>query len=390
MKIRFVSLLASGLLILLSGAASSSANLPAVALASPRGPVSVTPSIARIYGDDRYETSAKVADQYWTSTSTSHVVIATGENYPDALSAAPLAKAWDAPILLTERGALPEPVIREIQKLKPTHAFIIGSTSAVATFVEVQLKNRLGVRVVGRVSGADRYQTASAVADSVAKKVGKTSTAVVVSGTDYPDALAVGAFAAGQHYPILLTAPAYMPAATSRRLTSLHVSDLVVVGGTNVVADKVFQVSGVSRIPRLRLAGTDRYGTSVAVARRALRDGFAGRRIYVATGTSYPDGLTAGPLAAEYSGLVCLTAPRSLPSTTEAFLSERARAGGLEQIGVLGGPSAVSPSVFDLIKAITGAQQASASRDWLDCASGLLRRSRGQVVRRSEKSSLPQ
>jgi putative cell wall-binding protein len=49
---------------------------------------------------DRYETSAQIAAKGWGKSD--YAVIANDENFPGALSAAPLAKKHNAPILLTQ------------------------------------------------------------------------------------------------------------------------------------------------------------------------------------------------------------------------------------------------------------------------------------------------
>ncbi len=46
------------------------------------------PNIKRIYGLDRYKTAVEISKDGWTTSE--YAVIATGENYPDALCAAPL------------------------------------------------------------------------------------------------------------------------------------------------------------------------------------------------------------------------------------------------------------------------------------------------------------
>src|SRR5690606_27421362 len=71
---------------------------------------SVYEKFDRIHGDDRYETSIEVSKAGWGKGSTSHVIIAIGTNYPDALAGAPLAKKLNAPILLTKKDSVPSNV----------------------------------------------------------------------------------------------------------------------------------------------------------------------------------------------------------------------------------------------------------------------------------------
>ncbi|MDP4179169.1 MAG: cell wall-binding repeat-containing protein, partial [Bacillota bacterium] len=86
----------------------------------------------RIYGTDRFETAAKIADKGWTTTS-DYAVIATGEDYPDALCASPLAKKYNAPIILTETNKLSDSAQKELKRLSVKTVFIVGGTGVVST-----------------------------------------------------------------------------------------------------------------------------------------------------------------------------------------------------------------------------------------------------------------
>lgn len=57
----------------------------------------------RIYGIDRYETSLNIAKKIYEIKPFNEVFIASGENYPDALSAAPIAAIKEIPIILTRK-----------------------------------------------------------------------------------------------------------------------------------------------------------------------------------------------------------------------------------------------------------------------------------------------
>ncbi|MBU3191508.1 cell wall-binding repeat-containing protein [Clostridium bowmanii] len=58
----------------------------------------------RIYGVNRYETSIKVAQQLDKST---EIAVATGEDFPDAISISSIAAQKGMPILLTGKNNLP-------------------------------------------------------------------------------------------------------------------------------------------------------------------------------------------------------------------------------------------------------------------------------------------
>ncbi|RXZ51184.1 hypothetical protein ESP57_05260 [Agromyces fucosus] len=96
--------------------------------------------------------------------------------------------------------------------------------------------------------------------------------------------------------------------------------------------ERVFEVD--------RLAGADRYATSVAASRAALPEGNA-PVVYIANGTNYPDALAAGPAASAAGGVVLLVPPDSIPPVVADELER------LEpmQIVIAGGSSAVSNRV---------------------------------------------
>jgi putative cell wall-binding protein len=54
---------------------------------------------SRISGENRYETSVKIAEAFFTKPT--HIVLAYGQNFPDGLSGGILASCLKAPLILT-------------------------------------------------------------------------------------------------------------------------------------------------------------------------------------------------------------------------------------------------------------------------------------------------
>ena len=86
-----------------------------------------SPLIIRLSGENRYETNISIIKKGWSEAT--NVVLANGENYPDALCAAPLAKAKNAPILLTKTDQLNVLAISELSRLKTKNVYIIGGNA---------------------------------------------------------------------------------------------------------------------------------------------------------------------------------------------------------------------------------------------------------------------
>ncbi len=157
-------------------------------------------NIERIAGADRYETSALVADRVVElSGQPGWAVIATGENYPDALAASPWAGALGAPILLTRASSVPAQTQAALDDVDPTAVLVLGSERAITQDVLDQLPPSW------RVGGADRYETARLMAEFASDYDFDFDNVYVTKGTDWPDALGAGALAAKTRGLIMLT-----------------------------------------------------------------------------------------------------------------------------------------------------------------------------------------
>ncbi|WP_192796547.1 cell wall-binding repeat-containing protein [Serinicoccus kebangsaanensis] len=188
-----------------------------------------------------------------------------------------------------------------------------------------------------RVSGENRYGTAAAVADHWSPGVSVT---YIVSGQDYPDALAASARAGVYDAPLLLTKKGSIPPETAQALTRLRPARLVVIGGTEAVSNTVLRrLEPYARTGRVeRVSGTNRYGTAAALA------GYypAGvDRVMLASGETFPDALAGAAVANGQEAPLLLTRPGELPqSTRDALTRLRPR-----QIVILGGDAAITETV---------------------------------------------
>ena len=155
-----------------------------------------TPDYSSLRGADRYETAVKVS-QAGYAPGVGAVVLATGEDFPDALSAAPLAAAYDGPVLLTHNATLDEVTTAEITRLTPSKIFLVGLEPAMVAQVKAafpELAATEGAVVV--LAGTDRYDTARLVAAEVKARLGSVTGVVVAPGDSYADALSAAPLAA--------------------------------------------------------------------------------------------------------------------------------------------------------------------------------------------------
>ena len=341
---------------------SPSASAPASPAPSPS---SSTPpptgrfALARLAGNGRYETAARIATTSFRTAPT--VVLANGQSddprtarsedhFPDALAAAYLAGHRTAPTLLTAETSLPAPTSAALRSLGTRSVIIVGGTSAVSTAVEDQLK--AAGFTTSRVSGVGRYDTARAVAKvPPASYVGTSpegdKTAILASGQAFPDALVAGPLGYKAKFPVLITAGAGLSPQTRTTLTDLRIKRVLIAGGTAAVSAATEQQVRALGITVQRLAGTSRSATAVAVATYAYdRLAFDRSHVNLATGQQFPDALAGGPHGGQESAPILLTATAADPgAATLSFLS--ARSSTLRAGHVFGGTAAVSQAAED-------------------------------------------
>ncbi|MDP2299945.1 MAG: cell wall-binding repeat-containing protein, partial [Actinomycetota bacterium] len=314
----------------------------------PRAGLSVAPLDAvRIAGDNRYETSALVSERYFVKSP--NVVIATGEDFPDALSASALAGALDCPLLLTLPGAVPADIMAEIGRLGALNAWLVGGTSVITDDVKDQLEDE-GL-TVQRVSGPDRYATAKQVAYWVMDIVNSSGgtwrkTAFFVRGDAFPDALSVAPHAYRMKIPILLVQPGSVPTHTEEAVTFSSITDGVIVGGTTAVsAATATEIGTLLGDAAARWDGDDRYETAATCARMGVARGWLDYdAIGVATGLNFPDALSGGGACGAYGSPLVLTAPTYVPTAAETFFTQRRYDfGGMT---VFGGTAAIAGGTF--------------------------------------------
>ncbi|HWQ89563.1 MAG TPA: N-acetylmuramoyl-L-alanine amidase [Desulfitobacteriaceae bacterium] len=157
----------------------------------------------RIGGADRYETSILLARKINSDS----LILANGDDFPDALSAAAYAGIQQIPIVLTSR-ILPSSVCRYYQDTQPQHLLVIGGESVVPS--QELTKNKLTVET--RLGGRDRYETNAKVI-SYMKDSCKSNDLFLASGITFPDAVAGTVLASRMNAPLLLTEKEDIPSA---------------------------------------------------------------------------------------------------------------------------------------------------------------------------------
>ncbi|NFA60912.1 cell wall-binding repeat-containing protein [Clostridium botulinum] len=135
------------------------------------------------------------------------IILASGENYADALRAVPLASKNQCPILLAESNSINSFTINEIKRLNPNKIIVIGGEEAISQKVCNDIKKTNQSIVFERIGGKDRYETNTKVLNRFIDELDLSKVYMAIgdpSNMDYADALSCAPLAAISKSPILL------------------------------------------------------------------------------------------------------------------------------------------------------------------------------------------
>lgn len=256
-----------------------------------------SPANNRYYGKDRYATCASIVANGWSGTS-DYAVLATGNDFPDSLSAVTLARAYKAPVLLTEKNKLTDVTSAQITRLKVKTIFIIGGTGVVSTAIETQLKSK-GINVT-RIGGQTRYETAVKIAEKI--PLNASGEIAITYGYNFADALSIAPIAANKGIPLLVVPEnlegGKLPASVQNYLNAnkSKIKKTYVLGGTDYISNEVSaKFPSPERVDNVS-ADKNCDKNAAIIKRFASYVNFS--TIYVATGKDFPDALAGAALAA--------------------------------------------------------------------------------------------
>ena len=299
----------------------------------------------RIYGSNRYATSLAIADRIKAAYEVSKfkaVVVATGENYPDALAGGYLAIQKKAPIILIrakdkDKKAAIAYIKANLEK-KGT-VYVLGGEPAVPAAWIKDLTAKSSGFTVKRLAGKNRYLTNIAILKEAG--VRKGAEILVATGTDFQDALCASAL----NKPLLIVKTS-LSTAQKNYLNTLKGSKFYILGPTSKVS------SGVEKA--LKPYGTvRRVGTSTNVFTRSVQIARefapAPNAVALAYSDKYPDGLCGGVLASTAKAPLLLVRDGKTDKAAEYFETYGATEGM-----TFGSASVISDkTIFSIIKNAT-------------------------------------
>ncbi|SDH77144.1 cell wall-binding repeat-containing protein [Agrococcus jejuensis] len=171
------------------------------------GDIDGVETVDRIGGADRFETSRLVAE-YAFGEGAGTAFLATGRNFPDALTAGAAAGSMDAPVILIDGqlSALDGATLATLQDLGVTQTLVAGSSASVSDGIYRDLVN--AVMNPYRAAGADRFLTGVYINEHV---FDSADTMFVASGLKFPDALSASALAGAMDAPLYVVRPECVP-----------------------------------------------------------------------------------------------------------------------------------------------------------------------------------
>jgi len=301
---------------------------------------------ARIYGNTLYDTAVEISKKGWDNAPVA--VLATGGNFPDALTGTVLAHKVNGPLLLTESDHLNPAVSAELQRLGTQEVYLLGGTVALNRAIEHSLQDQ-GI-LPRRLAGWDQYGTAAAIAGVATPS---STQAFLVNGERFPDALSISSYAAAHGIPVLLTRSDSLPPETATALAQMGVQQVTLIGGKAVIKDTVEEQLG--KLPQpvkvtARYAGYDQYETNTTVLNQLP---FATSQVYIATGENFPDALAGAALAAKDKAPILLLPRTQIGASTTAYLNQK-RASGSAFI-IFGGWGVINYKLESIVR--TGVAQ---------------------------------
>lgn len=243
------------------------------------------------------------------------------------------------PAVLVEGGFMTNPT--EAEKLKTdsyqeaiANAIVDGTMNYLQSNIQLNISKAL---TATRIFGKTRYETSYEI---FKKGWAYSETAILVTGTDYADALTSAPLASKNDAPILLVRNASLNSQSELKslLVEKEVKNIYIVGGTSRIPDSFESELSQLGIKSIRLAGQTRYETSVKVAQEL---GSTTSEVAIAYGLGFADGLSISSVAAIRQMPILLTNTNSIPDVVREYINDV----GINKTYVIGLESVVSKEV---------------------------------------------
>ena len=268
----------------------------------------------RFQGENRAKTAVNVQRHYFANTN--KVILVNDNAYPDAISATNVSMG-KYPLLYTGKNSLSIETKSALDKMFLDEIYLMGGVNTISKKVENSLKRNFPHAKITRIMGNNRYDTSA----ESAKTRANTTNLIFAAGTNYADALYATSLAAHQKAPILLVSNDGLSASTVNFIKSIgNIDNVTIVGGEISVNKSVKnQIEKLTKKRVTRLAGVDRYESSVEVAKRVNANP---AEVITTSGEVFADALVSSTVAQKIKAPILLVKKDVLPLKVREYLRD--------------------------------------------------------------------
>ncbi len=195
----------------------------------------IQPNTERWGGTDRYDASRTIVRNAFLAkgneVGATTAYVATGANFPDALSASGAGGAFGTPVILVN-GTAPKAdaaTIALLRDLGVTQIKVAGGPNSVSKAVLDSL--RVIDATPTRLSGNDRFDASKNIAVDAFGAL-HPDTVFLATGFNFPDALSGAAIAGKFGAPLIVVQTDCIPAGTLQAITDFGATKITLLGGT--------------------------------------------------------------------------------------------------------------------------------------------------------------
>ena len=268
----------------------------------------------RFQGENRAKTAVNVQRHYFANTN--KVILVNDNAYPDAISATNVSMG-KYPLLYTGKNSLSVETKSALDKMFLDEIYLMGGANTISKNVENKLRKNFPHAKITRIMGNNRYDTSA----ESAKTRANTTNLIFAAGTNYADALYATSLAAHQNAPILLVSNEGLSQSTRKFIQSIgNIDSVTIVGGEISVNQSVKnQIENLTKKRVTRLAGVDRYESSVEVAKRVNANP---AEVITTSGEVFADALVSSTVAQKIKAPILLVKKDVLPLKVREYMKD--------------------------------------------------------------------
>lgn len=268
----------------------------------------------RFQGENRAKTAVNVQRHYFANTN--KVILVNDNAYPDAISATNVSMG-KYPLLYTGKNSLSVETKSALDKMFLDEIYLMGGVNTISKNVENKLRKNFPHAKITRIMGNNRYDTSA----ESAKTRANTTNLIFAAGTNYADALYATSLAAHQNAPILLVSNEGLSQSTRKFIQSIgNIDSVTIVGGEISVNQSVKkQIENLTKKRVTRLAGVDRYESSVEVAKRVNANP---AEVITTSGEVFADALVSSTVAQKIKAPILLVKKDVLPLKVREYMKD--------------------------------------------------------------------